>query len=242
MSDYRETFYNSYVSRYKGTTSQLSGDSLTPYFAMWKFKFLPLFKGLGPESTILELGCGPGYMLEFLTRCGFRQVKGIDVSSEQIEQANRRGCVAEVADVYEFLKDKHDTFDVILALDFVEHFHKEELLELALLIFTSLKKGGRLILQTPNGQGLFARQIVYGDITHITIFTPASLQQLLSESGFDNFRFSETSPTPQNMKGRLRLLLWQLVKFAANSVRRIEAGKSQTIWTENMICCCEKCN
>ena len=43
MSDYRETFYNGYVSRYKGTTSQLSGDSLTPYFAMWKYnKKIPL--------------------------------------------------------------------------------------------------------------------------------------------------------------------------------------------------------
>jgi hypothetical protein len=38
----------------------------------------------------------------------------------------------------------------------------------------------------------------------------------------------------------LRLLLWQLIKLIANTVRKIEAGKSQTIWTENIICYSEK--
>jgi SAM-dependent methyltransferase len=242
MSDYRVIFYNHYLSKFKGMDSELSDDRLASYFVWCEYKFLPLLEGLSFESKILELGCGPGYMLEFLARYNFKHVKGIDISSEQVELANNRGCDTEVANVFEYLKGKNDTFDAIIALDFIEHFHKDELLKLASLIFKSLKKGGRLILQTPNGEGLFPRQIIYGDLTHFTIFTPTSIQQLLVETGFNNFRFSETGPTPKNKWGRLRLLLWQLIKFAANTIRKIETGKSQTIWTENMICYCEKSN
>lgn len=236
MADYRVNFYNHYVSKFKGVDTQLSVESISSYFALCEHNFLPLFKESEPEDTFLELGCGPGNMLEFLTRCGFKQVKGIDISSEQVELANKRGCDAEVADVFEYLDGKQDTFDLIIALDFIEHFHKEELLLLARLIFKSLKKDGKLILQTPNGAGLFPHQIIYGDLTHLTIFTQASMQQLLRMVGFDNFHFTE-SDLMRRRRGRL---LWQLIKFAANSVRRIESGKSQTIWTENMICSCEK--
>ena len=236
MSDYRVNFYNHYVSKFKGVDSQLSADSLSSYFAWCNHNFLPLFKGSEPNDKILELGCGPGNMLEFLTKCGFKQVKGIDISSEQVELAKKHGCDAEVADVFEYLDGKQDTFDSIIALDFIEHFHKEELLELARLLFRALKKGGRLILQTPNGEGLFPRQIIYGDLTHLTIFTPASIMQLLKLVGFDNFHFTEADLI-RRTRGKL---LWQLVKFVANSVRRIESGKSQTIWTENMICYCQK--
>jgi len=240
VPDFRQTLYDHYVSRFTGKESQLRADSLLSYLTWSEYKFAPLLEGLEPDSTILELGCGPGYMLEFLKRCGFRQVKGIDVSREQVQLARSRGSNAEVTDVFEYLNGRHEAIDAIIALDFIEHFHKEELIALMPLVLESLKKDGRLILQTPNGEGLFPRQIIYGDLTHLTILTPSSLQQLLEEVGFHDFRFYETGPVPKNMMGKLRLLLWQMIKFAANSVRKIEAGTSQAIWTDNMICCCSK--
>jgi len=238
MSDFRLNLYDHYVSTYK--EGQLSADSLSSYVAWCEYKFLPLLERLGPDSAILEVGCGSGNMLECLKRWGFRQVKGIDISSEQIELATSRGCETEVTDVFKYLNGKHEVFDVIIALDFLEHFHKEELMGLTQAIFKSLKKGGNLILQTPNGEGLFPHQIIYGDLTHLTIFTTNSLRQLLKGIGFQGFRFYETGPVPKNITGRLRLLLWQLIKLIANTVRKIEAGKSQTIWTENIICYSEK--
>jgi len=240
MSDFRQTFYDNYVSKFKGTKSQAGSGSLLSFFAWSEYKFAPLFEDLGQDSAILELGCGPGYMLEFLKRRGFKQVRGIDISAEQVEAAGNRGCEAEVADVFTYLNGKSDTFDAIVALDFLEHFHKEELMVLMQCIFTSLKNGGRLILQTPNGEGLFPRQIIYSDLTHLTIFTPDSLRQLLAMAGFDDFGFYETGPAPINIKSRLRLFAWKLIKAVANTVRRIETGKSQSVWTENIICCCRK--
>lgn len=240
MSDFRMALYDRYVSTFKGVESELSAYALSSYFAWCEYKFLPLLEGIGHDGLLLEVGCGPGYMLEFLKRCGFTEVHGIDISREQIQRATNRGCDAEVADVFEYLNGKPDTFDAILALDFIEHFHKEELTVLMPLLQKSLKQGGRLILQTPNGEGLFPHHVIYGDLTHLTILTPSSLQQLLRQAGFQGFHFHETGPAPKNLGGRLRLLLWHLIRFIASTIRRIETGQSQALWTENMICCCYK--
>jgi 2-polyprenyl-3-methyl-5-hydroxy-6-metoxy-1,4-benzoquinol methylase len=75
MSDFRLNLYDHYVSTYK--EGQLSADSLSSYVAWCEYKFLPLLERLGPDSAILEVGCGSGNMLECLKRWGFRQVKGI---------------------------------------------------------------------------------------------------------------------------------------------------------------------
>lgn len=240
MADFREDLYANYVSQFKEENRPLSGKALASYFQWCRHKFLPLFEGIPNDGSILELGCGPGYMLQFLGQCGFQRVKGIDLSKEQVELALQRGCDAEAANLFEYLQGKEEFFDAILALDLVEHFHKEELLALAPLLLSALKKGGRLVLQTPNGEGLFPRQIIYGDLTHLTVLTPGSLRQLFRGAGFDRFRFFETGPVPKNFKGGLRLLLWTGIKTMANAIRKIETGKSQKIWTENMICCCEK--
>lgn len=240
MKDFRAELYERYVSGFKQEKVLLNEKALASYFQWCEYKFRPLFEGMNRDGAILEIGCGPGYMLQFLGHCGFKQVKGIDLSKEQVEVALQRGFDAEVANLFEYLPGRTASFDAIVALDLLEHFHKEELLTLAPLFRDSLKPGGRLIIQTPNGEGLFSRQVVHGDLTHLTILTPNSLRQLFTGAGFEKFRFFETGPVPKDLKGKLRLFLWQGIKGMANAIRRIETGKSQEIWTENMICCCEK--
>jgi hypothetical protein len=108
------------------------------------------------------------------------------------------------------------------------------------LIRQALKAQGVLLIQTPNGEGLCSRQVIYGDLTHMTVLSPGSLRQLLTLTGFDNIRFMETGPVPKNLLGVLRVLGWKGVKACANTIRLIEAGKTQAIWTENMICASTK--
>jgi O-antigen chain-terminating methyltransferase len=179
-------------------------------------------------------------MLELLARLGFTRVEGIDVSPEQIELAARRGLAARVAGVFDHLAASEAAYAAILGFDFIEHFDREELLNLASAIHRALAPGGRLILRTPNGAGLLPHQVIYGDLTHLTVFTPGSLEQLLRWAGFTGFRFAETGPVPAGFRGRARVLGWYLVKLVANAVRMLEAGKRQALWTENMICCCRK--
>ena len=111
-----------------------------------------------------------------------------------------------------------------MALDFVEHFGKAEQIPLFEAINAALRSGGRLILETPTGRAVCS-QVIYGDLTHLTIFSEGSLSQLLKLTGFERMEFYETGPAPKDLKGRVRGILWRIIKLIANKYARIiESG------------------
>lgn len=238
--DFRAALYDRYVSAFKGRDAVLEGAALASFRAWWWHRLGPLLADLPRDARVLELGCGAGHVLELLREQGFTRVEGVDVSAEQVELAVARGISARVADARELLAAHDGDYAAILAFDFIEHFHRDELLELAAAIWRALATGGRLVLHTPNGEGLMPGQVTYGDLTHLTIFTPGSLEQLLRFTGFTDFEFRESGPAPLGLRGRLRVLGWKLVKLLAGLVRRVETGKRQAIWTETMFCRCRK--
>lgn len=240
MPDFRTQLYARYVSDFKGSDPRDALEGVRSYFAWCDARYLPLLEDIPRDEPVLEIGCGPGLMLEYLRTQGFSDAAGIDVSEEQVNIAKAQGLDARVADVFECLKSAKGGYAAILAIDFVEHFSKDELMRLVPEIQSALRPGGHLIVQTPNGEGLFPHGIVYGDLTHLTIFTPNSLTQLLRLWGFEGFRFVETAPVAKNLKGRIRTLAWAAVRQCANAVRIAETGAAQDIWTANMICRCVK--
>lgn len=233
--DFRAGLYERYVSAFKGASLNAE-----PSFAWWDHKYLPLLDDLDRAAPILEIGCGDGGLLAYLERRGFSHATGIDISPEQVERANQRGVRAVVGDVFENLAGQADTVTAIVAVDVFEHFTRVELMRLAPLLQAALRPGGRLLVQTANGAGLFPAQVIYGDLTHMTIFTPQSLAQLLRANGFVDLAFYETGPIPIRVRGRANVALWSAIKTLANVVRHIETGKRQTIWTENFICVAHK--
>ena len=82
------------------------------------------------DAAILDVGCGHGAMLYFARQAGYHNTAGIDCSAAQVAEAGRRGITGIIeGDVLQVL----DTFpaesqDVVIALDVIEHFTKDELL------------------------------------------------------------------------------------------------------------------
>ena len=231
-ADFRDALYRRYVSTFKGEPGG-HGDASV---AWWDHKYLPLLDDLDRAAPLLEVGCGDGQLLAYWQRRGFSHAQGIDISAEQIALARQRGVRAECADVFDWLPAHPDAFAALVAVDVFEHFTRDELLRLVPLVYAALRPGGRLLLQTANGAGLFPGQVIFGDLTHLSVLTPASLGQLLRPFGFTDLRFYETGPVPIRLRGKLDLALWRAITFAASTIRRIETGKRQTIWTENVIC------
>jgi len=236
-TDFRQELYSRYVSRFKGPRNESSDVR----WGRWaEYKLLPLLRDVPRDGAVLDVGCGAGQMLQLLKDHGFTNAIGIDVSAEQVLSATGAGLTAQVGDVFEYLRDSRSKFDAITALDFVEHFGKAEQIPLFEAIYAALRPGATLLLETPNGEGLFASQVIYGDLTHLTIFNEGSLTQLLKLIGFDSLEFFETGPAPKDLKGRVRGFLWRLIKLAANGARIIESGDTQRLWTKNLICRCRK--
>jgi SAM-dependent methyltransferase len=237
LSDYRSQLYDRYVSTFKQENASLTPAELAHYYRWCDARYFPILQDLQKTSSILELGCGHGRILSYLRVKGFINAKGIDISQEQIAIAKKDGLNSEQADVFEYLKlQPSASLDSVIAIDFVEHFTKKELLRLFELLHTAMKPDGVLLLQTVNGEGLFPRQIIYGDLTHSTILSPGSTSQLLGATGFHDMKYYECAPLPFGLKGMIRSMAWDMIRVGANAIRKIESNKTQSVWTENFIC------
>ncbi|AFH49789.1 SAM-dependent methyltransferase [Ignavibacterium album JCM 16511] len=240
MTNHRNIIYENYHSKFNSRIANVTQNDLDSLYRHYDEKILPSLKLFRKNSSILELGCGPGYLLDYLKQKGYVNVKGIDISEEQIEIAQSKGHNVSVGDVFVYLKNSTEKFDVIFAFDLLEHFTKDELLELTELVHYSLREEGLFLIRTPNGQGIFAGQIIYGDLTHQTILNPNSLTQLLAINGFKEIKFIENSPVGKNLFGILRLFLWKSLKLFLNFMKIIESGGKQDIWTHDFFCIAKK--
>ncbi len=235
MKDVRRSLYDTYYSDFKKGEKREKFGAL--HLRLWyNEKYLPLLKGVPHEASFLEIGCGSGLMLNYLNHAGFTNLTGIDISADQAAEAASRGFRALEADALQYLPQHPMEFDVIIAMDVVEHFKKEELLDLLAAIRQSLKPGGLFIIQTPNGEGLLPNYVIYGDLTHFTILSPLSLRHILTVTGFVDIKMKELGP---GLIVHFPLFVgWQVVRLLAMFVKFLEIGRIQKYWTESFICSC----
>ena len=129
-------------------------------------------EGLSPLSglSLVDIGCGGGLLSEPMARLGAR-VTGLDASGEAIAVAGRHAEQAGLDITYrndtaERLAAAGETFDVVLALETVEHVADAESFLQALAALAA--PGGLVILSTLNrtaksfGLGIVAAEYVLG--------------------------------------------------------------------------------
>ena len=145
-------------------------------------------------ETVLDVGCGPGYLAEYLTLQKECTVVGVEQDPRLAEIA-RRVC-AEVHEVNleaEGLRKIQGKFTAIFFGDVIEHVRNApELLRQASEL---LEVGGRVIVSTPNFVHIKNRvRVLFGtfeyrdagllDRTHVHFYTQKTLYGLLEEAGY----------------------------------------------------------
>ena len=184
----------------------------------------------------LDLGCGSGDLIVALQSLGFNNLTGVDVGPEQVAIARTRGVSVVQADIVDYLQTSDQSFDVIFAFDVVEHFTKDEVLDLFALIWKRLKPGGRLIVQTPNALSPWASHYRYNDLTHELIFGPSCLASTLRLSGFKDVKLREVGPHIHGFVSGVRWVLWKFVRAGYIALNCIESGGSfGGVYTRNML-------
>lgn len=183
MNSYRKLIYDVYADVHMSSLSDFSDHTYDYYCRLFEKnyqKYLPLNK----DASILELGCGSGYFLEFLKRKGFNNSKGVDISPQMIAIAKKRGLNAVQADIFDFMNKDTMSYDFVIARHLLEHLYKDEIITILKLIYNSLKPGGILAIETPNAGSPLGCYIRYLDFTHEISFTPVSLKQVTMACGF----------------------------------------------------------
>lgn len=103
----------------------------------------------GLDASILEVGCGMGYLTYALTRAGYRRVLGIDLSQAAVKSAQQRYQADFLtADITVFAGQTAERFDAIVVSEVIEHL--EDPAALIAAARSLLKPGGCVICTTPN--------------------------------------------------------------------------------------------
>ena len=139
-----DTGAESYSDKYKG-------DSATSHsFSVRRDKVGELLKGVKGERA-LDIGCGPGVMVDQLTKKGF-QFYGVDISENMIEECKKRFGHMETAHFSvgraEALEFPNSFFDVVICMGVVEYLDDD--VPAVKEIFRVLKPGGHAVITLPN--------------------------------------------------------------------------------------------
>lgn len=225
--------YEKYITSGQGT-QRISIKKDSPYFSMLIRQHLPA----NHQVSIVDLGCGYGAFLLQCKRAGYINLVGVDISSEQVELAHRLGADEVVqGELISYVKGiSPGTVDVLVLLDILEHFTREELFEVLSAALQALQANGELLIHVPNAEGLFGMRIRYGDLTHEIAFTPRSISQALTTVGFHRIQCLEDRPLAYGIKGRVRRFVWQIGTLPVRLLMMAETGSSGPfVLSQNML-------
>ncbi len=110
-----------------------------------------------PEDRVLDLGCGNGYLTEYLHDRQPAFYTGVDISEVAIQQAQGRVAVTgkrlnfQVGDISR-LDEPEQSFDKIISID--SHYFIEPLEPWLEMLYATLKPGGTLAIFSDEGQGI----------------------------------------------------------------------------------------
>src|SRR2546430_3649150 len=159
--------------------------------------------GLGLRAQVLDVGCGPGWMSEFLARCGY-WVTGIDISEDMVEIARMRVAriPEQVGEGVDPVAEFHaipvrempwtDRFDAAILYDTMHHFDDE--LDTQRVSPRTLVPGGTIYIRcgarpAPGSEG---EQALIEEMrvrqTLESPFDPRYLLEVVHEAGFEDVR------------------------------------------------------
>lgn len=222
---YRDKIYQKYSTVFQGKNASLTFDAAFADAQAEVFeKRFGLHLPADKNAAIVDLACGGGNFLYFLKKRGYTNLTGVDLSPQQVTLARQVIPQVEEGDVIAFLEKSPGRLDLITAFDLIEHLTKDEVLSFLEKAYIALKPGGKLILQTPNGDSPFVGTVLYGDFTHEICLNPASVTKLLKLCGFSDSYCHEMGPVAHGVVSWVRRLLWWKVRLMLKFIHLIETG------------------
>jgi len=167
---YNETYWD-IVHRSKFTFKKIN-----TIYKLIKFK----------KGTLLDCGCGEGYLLRFFNEIGYK-CYGFDLSEKAVKTTSGEGLTVIKGDLEEKIPF-NKKFDIIICSDILEHIYNIE--SPIANMKSALKEDGILVISIPNDFTIFHRiKILFGIIyyeiysSHLHYFTQKQFRKILKENG-----------------------------------------------------------
>ncbi len=170
-----------YKYNYTNLKISLIFKMLSPVISAFKYRdtirYIPNGKGL-------DIGCGNGKFIRDMNSLGW-QFEGVEFNSIAVDICKKAGLKVFHGDLHA-AAFKDNNFDIISARHVIEHI--PDPMNFMREIARILKKGGRLVIKTPNsialGRQWFGMHWFDNDVPrHLILFSPVNLKMLAERFG-----------------------------------------------------------
>ncbi len=235
MSSLHEAAIRDYTDHYaRINPAGLDANRVAPRtYRNMELMYGPLVDRLSPGSVVVDIGCGAGFFLRWLSKRPRLRLLGVDACEGQAACARLAAPKAEIVveDGLSFLEGKASVFGGVFCIDIVEHIETDEdCFRFLRGIQQALEPGGFFVCRVPNAAHVLGSYCRYVDLTHHRIFTTHSLRQALSVAGFRDIRFIPHRSS--SWLGSLRLAL----EYVFHRALFLLCGyPKEAIYTENLV-------
>lgn len=151
-----------------------------------------------PGGRLLDIGCGVGKFVEMMSDLGW-QSEGVDTDPVVVNICTERGLKVRKGTLEE-QRYADDYFDAITLKHVIEH--SRDPISLLNECHRILKPGGKLVLLTPNLEGIGHKKFKYFWLgldapRHLFLFTAKTLPEAIQRAGFKVTHLSSTGRTSE---------------------------------------------
>lgn len=208
--------------------SNMIGDKIVKYTKKWV--------KLKEKAEILDYGCGPGFLINYLLQNGYK-VSGMDFTHESVNIANdkhsgKKGF--EGAYYFEDILKSGKTYDVIYVIEVIEHLSDEYLMDMFDKLKRLLNVGGVIIFTTPNDQDLIKDSVycpfcdtLFSPVQHVRSWNKESVGNVLSTAGFSINCIEEVNFSEMYLPFSEKIILG--LKKINRKIRKIDVKKTNLV-------------
>lgn len=167
--------YDKSYADWKGWNNNFQPNSFDKIYYDGEFKANSL-NGL----RVLEIGFGSGSFMAWARQAG-AIISGCELIQDLCLAGIAQGYDTRFGDLNVFSAEL-GSFDLIVALDVMEHIPTENLIDFMIQVKSLLKQGGSFVARVPNGASPWGLNNQYGDITHVSVLTEGRFRQLATYS------------------------------------------------------------
>lgn len=174
-----------------------------------------------------DIGCGYGLFLDACKKSGYMNIEGVEQMGTYVQYAEQELNISSVkcADIFTYLESNdNEHFDIITALNIVEHVKKDKVQYLLNLIQRKLKKGGMFLMEVPNADSPLGIHTYFTDLTHEFAFSRKLAVMLLKNAGL-----TEIKVMYQPMRKNL------LIKIAQRILAKVVGFDYELMFSGNII-------
>lgn len=142
---------------------------------------------LPKDSSILDMGCGPGYFLDEMKERGYTNIAGVTLSPGDIKICEEKNHTIKKYDL-SFLPQKDGYYDESVDFIFLRHALEHSPYPIFTLMEYNrvLKQGSRIYIEVPAPDCERRHEF---NLNHYSILGATQLGALLTRTGFDVERF-----------------------------------------------------